>query len=228
MRGTVLLFFCLLGYSIAQNVPYSWNGPGNPSQTDPSNENACLTDSATCGCCLMQKQAWRMETYFNMTMTELQRGLERAQGVLNNMRSSRSAFSVALTDTRRCFGPKDVEAVVKYQVVFINMGDGYNINTGVFTVPRSGVYVLALTAYSDSGAPGALLAACVRLRRNGIVIAALSENNAQDQEDSATLVLTTQMQAGDSVDVVLPITCFLCDDNSHYNTFTGFLLYATD
>jgi hypothetical protein len=26
----------------------------------------------------------------------------------------------------------------------------------------------------------------------------------------------------------LPIGCFLCDEQSHYNTFTGFLLYATD
>lgn len=118
--------------------------------------------------------------------------------------------------------------VVKYQVIFINLDNAYNISTGVFTVPRSGVYVLALTAYSDAGAPGALLAASVRLRKNGLVIAALSEYNMQDQEDSATIVLAIKMQAGDTVDVTLPAGCFLCDGNSHYNTFSGFLLYATE
>lgn len=135
---------------------------------------------------------------------------------------------MALTDTRRCVGPAQEDMVVKYQSVFINLGDGYNVSTGVFTVPRSGVYALALTVYSDAGANGALLAACGRLQRNGRAIAALREYNTQDQEDSATMVLAVQMQAGDKVNVILPATCFLCDDNSHYNTFTGFLLYATD
>ncbi|KAL7848968.1 hypothetical protein SRHO_G00205910 [Serrasalmus rhombeus] len=223
-----IVFLCLLGCSLAQNLTYSWNGPGTSSQGDPNAANECLTDTQTCGCCLMQKQMWRMETFFNMSLTELQRGLERAQGVLNTMRSSRSAFSVALTDTRRCVGPNRADVVVQYQSVFINLGDGYNVSTGVFTVPRSGVYALALTVYSDAGAAGVLLAACGRMRRNGRVIAALNEYNTQDQEDSATVVLAVQMQAGDKVDVILPATCYLCDDNSHYNTFSGFLLYATD
>ncbi|KAG9265040.1 complement C1q-like protein 4 [Astyanax mexicanus] len=226
MRGIV--FLCLLGCSLAQNVSYSWNGPGPTPKPDPNTDNACLTDSATCGCCLMQKQMWKLETFFNMSLNELQKGLERAQGALNTIRTSRSAFSVALTDTRRCVGPNRDDVVVKYQSVFINLGDGYNAATGVFTVPRSGVYALALTVYSDAGAAGALLAACGRIRRNGRQIASLSEMNTQDQEDSATVVLAVQLQAGDKVDVILPAPCYLCDDNSHYNTFSGFLLYATD
>lgn len=47
---------------------------------------ACLTDVASCGCCLMQKQMWKLEMFFNMTLDELQRNLERAQSVLNNIR----------------------------------------------------------------------------------------------------------------------------------------------
>lgn len=142
--------------------------------------------------------------------------------------ASRSAFSVALTNTRLCVGPYREDAVVKYGSVFINLGDGYNTTTGVFVAPRSGVYNLALTVYSDSGAPGARLAACVRLRLNGRTLAAPSENNFQDEEDSASVVIAVQLRAGDAVDVALPAGCFLCDDISHYNTFTGFLLYATD
>lgn len=47
---------------------------------------ACLTDVASCGCCLMQKQIWMFEMVFNMTLDELQRNLERAHSVLNNIR----------------------------------------------------------------------------------------------------------------------------------------------
>lgn len=142
--------------------------------------------------------------------------------------ASRSAFSVALTDTRLCVGPNREDSVVKYGSVFINLGDGYSTNTGVFVAPRSGVYSLALTVYSDAGAAGATLAACARLRLNGRTLASPSEKNNQDQEDSVSAVLAVQLNAGDRVDVALPAGCFLCDDNNHYNTFTGFLLYATD
>ncbi|XP_057206635.1 cerebellin 20 [Triplophysa rosa] len=225
MRALVML--SILGCALAQDRTFLWNGQGEPSQND-TNENVCLTDEASCGCCLMQQLMWRMETFFNMSLNELQRGLERAQGVLNNIRASRSAFSVALTDERLCVGPYREEAIVKYGSVFINVGDGYSTSTGTFVAPRSGVYNLALTVYSDAGAPGARLAACARLRLNGRTLAALSENNHQDQEDSVSAVIAVQLSAGDAVDVALPAGCFLCDDNNHYNTFTGFLLYATD
>lgn len=135
---------------------------------------------------------------------------------------------MALTNARLCVGPYREEAIVKYKSVFINLGDGYSTSTGTFVAPRSGVYNLALTVYSDAGAPGARLAACARLRLNGRTLAALSENNLQDQEDSVSAVLAVQLRAGDAVDVALPAGCFLCDDNNHYNTFTGFMLYATD
>uniref|UniRef100_A0AAY4C8V1 C1q domain-containing protein n=1 Tax=Denticeps clupeoides TaxID=299321 RepID=A0AAY4C8V1_9TELE len=181
-----------------------------PADIFPAFSSAvCLTNEASCGCCLMQRQMSRMEAFFNLSISEL-------------------AFSVALNDTRRCLGPFREDSTIKYQSVFLNLGDGYSTTTGVFTVPRSGVYVLALTIYSDAGSPGALLAACARLRNNGRLLATASENNTQDQEDSSSHVLAVQLQAGDKVDMQLPAGCYLCDDRSHYNTFTGFMLYSTD
>ncbi|TMS07210.1 Complement C1q-like protein 2 [Larimichthys crocea] len=76
--------------------------------------------------------------------------------------------------------------------------------------------------------PGNTLAACASLQVNDVVLAGPKDKNMQDQEDSATVVLAVHLNAGDQVSVKLPIGCFLCGDNSHYNTFTGFLLYATD
>uniref|UniRef100_A0A3B5AB28 Cerebellin 20 n=1 Tax=Stegastes partitus TaxID=144197 RepID=A0A3B5AB28_9TELE len=189
----------------------------------------CVTDQATCGCCLMQQQIHRMKEFFNMSLSELEKELMKTKTVLNNVRS-RSAFSVALSndDTLKCIGPFRDDRIIMYKHVFINLGGGYNVNTGIFTVPRSGVYSLALTVYSDAGSPGNTLAACGSLMVNNKVVAGPSEKNMQDQEDSATIVVALHLKAGDKVAVNLPIGCFLCDNSSHYNTFTGFLLYSTD
>lgn len=128
----------------------------------------------------------------------------------------------------KCFGPFRDEQPVTYSHIFMNLGGGYNQQTGVFTAPRAGTYSLALTVYSDAGSPGNTLAACAALHVNGQSVADLQERNMQDQEDSATAVLAVHLSAGDRVSVHLPIGCFLCDNKSHYNTFSGLLLYATD
>ncbi|XP_047450437.1 C1q-related factor-like [Mugil cephalus] len=231
MQAVVLL--CLLEAVFVHAVNYNWGGPtGNTENrgADFNTEDVCLTDQASCGCCLMQQQIHKMKMFFNMTLSELERDLMKTQTALNNVRASRSAFSVALTNTPslKCFGPFRDDRLIAYQHVFINLGDNYNLDTGIFTVPRSGVYSIALTVYSDAGSPGNTLAACGALQVNGNVVAGPREKNMQDQEDSATIVVALQLNAGDKVAVNLPIGCFLCDDSSHYNTFTGFLLYATD
>lgn len=53
----------------------------------------CLTDVASCGCCLMQKQMWKMEMFFNLSLNELEKGLERAHAVLNNIRGKTAICS---------------------------------------------------------------------------------------------------------------------------------------
>ncbi|XP_076591395.1 complement C1q-like protein 4 [Chaetodon auriga] len=231
MRAIVLL--CLLEAAFVQAADYSWTGPGQSTENrgvDPNTENVCLTDQASCGCCLMQQQIHRMKMFFNMSLNQLEKELVKTQTVLNNVRASRSAFSVALTNEKnlKCFGPFRDDKLITYEHIFINLGDGYSAETGVFTVPRSGVYSLALTVYSDAGSPGNTLAACASLLVNDQVVAGPREKNMQDQEDSATIVVALHLKAGDRVAVNLPIGCFLCDDSSHYNTFTGFLLYSTD
>ncbi|XP_072313135.1 uncharacterized protein [Eucyclogobius newberryi] len=144
--------------------------------------------------------------------------------------ATRSAFSVSLftSDTQKCYGPFRDDTPIIYEHIFLNMGDHYDANTGVFTVPRTGVYSLALTIYSDAGGPGNTLAACGSLRVNGRLLTGPREFNMQDQEDSASNSLVVKLKTGDKVSVNLPIGCFLCDNSNHYNTFSGFLLYITD
>lgn len=110
----------------------------------------------------------------------------------------------------------------------LNLGNNYNPITGVFTVPRSGVYSLALTVYSDSGAENSELLSCANLRVNNTDVSVVHDVNKEDQEDSATIVIVLQLSSEDRVSVYLPAGCSLCDNINHYNTFSGFLLYATD
>lgn len=46
----------------------------------------CLTDSDTCNCCLMQTQMMRMESFFNMSLNEMRKNLEKAETALNYVR----------------------------------------------------------------------------------------------------------------------------------------------
>uniref|UniRef100_A0A3Q3K439 C1q domain-containing protein n=1 Tax=Monopterus albus TaxID=43700 RepID=A0A3Q3K439_MONAL len=187
----------------------------------------CLTDQSSCGCCLIQKQMQRLEEHFNKTTEELNKEVTKSKTALQNI-TSRIAFSVTFTDTRfLCYGPFRDDKPIIYNNVFLNLGGGYNVGTGIFTVPRSGVYTIAISIYSDAGAAGSLLAACASLQVNGQLVAASTDKNSYDQEDSATIVVVLQLRAEDQVAVNLLKDCFLCD-NSHYNTFSAFLLYAAE
>ncbi|KAM7399670.1 hypothetical protein PAMP_018918 [Pampus punctatissimus] len=193
------------------------------------NMRACHTDQESCGCCLMQQQLHRLKTYFNETLNTLEKEYLQTKQSLDIMETSRTAFSAGLfSDDHKCYGPYNFNTLIIYKQVFLNLGGNYNVETGIFTVPRSGVYIIAISVYSDSGAPDANLAICGSLQVNGRVVTGTRDLNAYDQEDSTTIVVALHLNAEEEVAVSLPSGCFLCDDNSHYNTFSGFLLYVTE
>ncbi|XP_047450520.1 cerebellin-3-like [Mugil cephalus] len=225
MRAVVLL--CLLHAALGSE--YNWDGPVRVAPvSDPNGNNACGSDELTCGCCAMLRQVNMMRTHFDTKLTELEKEVTKTDQTLNNMEANRTAFTVSLYSDEgfRCYGPFGFNNIIVYKNVFLNKGGAYNMNTGIFTAPVSGVYSIALTIYSDAGSPGNLLAACVTLQVNGQAVAGAKELNTMDQEDSATIAVALQLTATDKVTVNLTKGCFLCDD-SNYNTFSAFLLYAT-
>ncbi|XP_047450770.1 uncharacterized protein LOC125013882 isoform X2 [Mugil cephalus] len=225
MRALVLLY--LLHAVFGQVTKYSWYGPVQEVRApDPALSSACLADQTSCGCCLMKKNINYMEMYFNQSIVEMKNQLMTAQTALNDMRASRSAFSVALNNQvfLTCIGPVNSDTVIIYKHVFLNLGNGYNVQTGVFTAPRSGVYSLAVTIYGNK----ANLASCASLQVNGIAVARLNDQIGQDPEDSNSAVAAVKLNAGDKVTMNLLKNCLICDDFNHFNTFTGFLLYATN
>ncbi|XP_042342843.1 complement C1q-like protein 4 [Plectropomus leopardus] len=192
-----------------------------------SQHQECLLKQTSCGCCLMEKQMYRMEEFFNVTYKVMHKLLTHSKKVLDNMNASRSAFSVALNNytNMRCFGPFSDDQPIIYKHVFLNMGDGYQDN-GTFIAPCSGVYSFAVTVYSPDSST-VKSSACASLQVNGQAVAILFEQVLRDFEDSATIVVVVELMAGDQVVVILPTGCVICDHYRHFNTFTGFLLYAT-
>lgn len=79
---------------------------------------------------------------------------------------------------------------------------------------------------SSQGSAAGQLNACANLQINGKVASGLQERNSEDLEDSNTIVVAMKLKAGDQVAVSLPQERMLCDPSSHYNTFTGVLLYT--
>ncbi|GAA6226236.1 C1q-related factor-like [Lates japonicus] len=226
MRAVVLL--CLLHAAFGMQNP--WNGPDSTTVQPRSSINSdCLRDQASCGCCLMQKQIKRTENYFQLALEKMNEELTTSKTALNNMRASRSAFSVALTDSMilMCYGPLSENHAITYKHVFLNLGNNYNKETGTFTVTRSGVYSFAVTIFASLPF-GINAATCASLMVNGEPVAMLLEDKGQDSEDSSSVVLAIRLNAGDNVIVSLLKGCVVCDSSNHYNTFTGFLLYATD
>ncbi|XP_063062064.1 complement C1q-like protein 4 [Engraulis encrasicolus] len=163
--------------------------------------------------------------YFCDSTKQLTHALEHTSNALRNRRASRSAFSVALTDKLICVGPYPADSTIIYNHVFVNLDDRYNTSTGIFTAPHSGVYNLALTVYSNSISPGSRLSMCVQLMINGVPRGSVNDNNYQDREDSSSVSFAERLSVGDQVWVTLRARCFLCDDSSHRNIFSGFLAY---
>ncbi|KAF7219559.1 cerebellin-3 isoform X2 [Nothobranchius furzeri] len=225
MKAIMLL--CVLHAAFGQLPNYGWNGQNQlPSSSPAGVVTDCNSDQASCSCCLMQRKMQRMEQLFNSTVSEISKQLASSKTNINSVKTSRSVFSVALNNASAltCVGPNANDAPIIYKYTFYNTG-GYSTQTGIFTAPLSGVYSLAVSIYSVTSADKSQ-ASCASLLVNGNVVSSLSDRNGLDVEDSSTSVLAITLKAGDQVSVSLLSGCNICDSFNHFNTFTGFLLYA--
>ncbi|CAG6006638.1 cerebellin 18 [Menidia menidia] len=125
--------------------------------------------------------------------------------------------------TKPCFGPFNTNVPIPFKSVTLNAGKRYNPALGVFTAPKSGVYVFSFTIYS-AVEPNGRLYHKVQLMKNGIVGVSVWENNREDSEDSATQVVALELLRGDQVYLELISGRKLCAD-LQYNIFTGYIVY---
>ncbi|XP_071394854.1 complement C1q tumor necrosis factor-related protein 3-like [Centroberyx affinis] len=136
--------------------------------------------------------------------------------------TNRVAFSASLVaeESDTFFGPFNETIVLIFRKVTTNIGDAYDPDTGVFTVPSGGVYYVRFTGCV--GKSGSLSTALLRNGENVFGVYEMSGGHAGGS-NGMTLVL----ERGDRLWVVLwpRQTAF---DQSKLTTFSGFLLYPME
>ncbi|KAK9535382.1 hypothetical protein VZT92_007765 [Zoarces viviparus] len=132
------------------------------------------------------------------------------------------AFSATLMESGSGnIGPFTTDTPLKYKKVFSNTGNGYNPSTGIFTALVSGTYFFRFSMHNSH-----VVNSVVSLKKNNERLVSVWDAVKSDGNDMGSNAVVIALQVGDSVYVELHANRVVYDDVLHYNTFTGFLLFA--
>ncbi|KAM6914383.1 complement C1q-like protein 2 [Lycodopsis pacificus] len=191
------------------------------------------------GCCVCQVAAEENDETLSLTsinqkvannaakITLLESQLLSAEREVLELRSLTAgkpqvAFSATLTESDSGnIGPFPIAAPLKYKKVFSNTGNGYNPSTGIFTALVSGTYFFRFSMHNSHVSNSA-----VSLMKNTERLVSVWDAVKSDGNDMGSNAVVIALQAGDSMYVELHANREVYDDVLHYNTFTGFLLFA--
>nr|XP_057946594.1 cytoskeletal protein Sojo-like [Doryrhamphus excisus] len=175
-----------------------------------------------------------METVFqdklNITDTKINELRSTSEELMSQLRvleqhSQRSgetkvAFAAALTDSGSV-GPFDQETTLIFSKIFTNVGQAYDVTSGVFTAPVGGVYAFSFTTADFlKGYMG------VTLYRNQQPVIFSLDLNDHGGYASVTNGVLLQLETGDRVRLSLPASYRLYDDTRNFSIFGGFLLFS--
>lgn len=131
----------------------------------------------------------------------------------------RVGFSVGLSKT----APLGFIEMIHYDRVFMNVGNGYDVNKGSFIVPVPGVYLFYFSALNKPGN-----SAYIELVQNGVRLAII--NLGDTDYNMGSQIVMAYVGKGDRIWVRNASSGGpILYGNAHeqYNTFTGFLLYKS-
>ena len=138
--------------------------------------------------------------------------METAVGVVD-VKSSPVYFHVQRNSTFTLNG-----TTIPFQIERLNVGEGMNITSGIFTAPKSGIYFFAFSGVKDWPAN----ALTVDLYHHSNLITRAEGANV-DGLHTATLSSTLSLKSGDRISLQLT-TGQLHDSYVHHTDFTGLLL----
>ena len=128
------------------------------------------------------------------------------------------AFQATLTTGQ--LGPNYAGGAIKFNDVSLNVGNGYNPSTGMFTAPIGGLYQFSATYLQQTG-----YSSHVRMMKGSSVVSDIHSNHKNYDQLSKTILVV--LAKGDTFWVKLEKSSnYAVHGGSRYTEFGGFLLSA--
>ncbi|XP_056225959.1 complement C1q-like protein 3 [Seriola aureovittata] len=118
------------------------------------------------------------------------------------------------------YGPFCSEKTLKYNTVITNIGDAYDVFTGVFTAPVAGVYYFTFFYHAGGHHVSKLI---LHKNKEPVVMTSDHKSGSSDTADNGGNAVFLKLEKGDKVCVHLPAGCHVWASNGH-TTFSGFLV----
>jgi len=158
-------------------------------------------------------------TYCDFSKAATEAGYETRYGFVD-VKSSPVHFFVT-----RSSSWNTLNVPMKFDVEKLNLGGGMNIGSGVFTVPKSGIYTFSFQGTADGVSTSYNGQGRVSLRQNGASVAIGDTHISSSSSGALTVSVhaTLKLNAGDQITVVLT-NGQVFDSTSYSTQFTGSLL----
>ncbi|KAM4536938.1 complement C1q tumor necrosis factor-related protein 3-like isoform 2-T2 [Odontesthes bonariensis] len=131
------------------------------------------------------------------------------------------AFSASLVSSGEMYKGPCADKTLIFKRVFSNIGNAYNLNTGIFTAPVNGLYYFTFSTYGyNTHTMGAILI------KNTVRQISVYDSPSADGSDSSSNAAVLQLAASDKVHVELWDNGRVFDDLNGHTTFSGFLLFS--
>ncbi|XP_071946238.1 uncharacterized protein [Antedon mediterranea] len=116
----------------------------------------------------------------------------------------------------------DMDEVLTYASLFINVGDCFDQYTGIFTTKVHGAYAFIFHIHTASRTSSPY----VKLMKNGEVQVAVHDYDSSDAYDSTSNSVILELMRSDQVWLQLDQGNELHSNNNRYTTFMGHLLFT--
>ncbi|XP_072018119.1 caprin-2-like [Amphiura filiformis] len=126
------------------------------------------------------------------------------------------AFSAARKTT---FKPPSFGVALPFEVVFTNVGDGFDAQLGRYTCPSTGIYLFTYTIMTVvKGDPAE---ATIKLMKNETYINSVYQGGNQEDRDTCSNTAVLELVAGDKVWLRCGGTEIFSSPDNNYTTFSG-------
>jgi hypothetical protein len=122
------------------------------------------------------------------------------------------------------FSTKGVPVPFEYER--LNIGKAMNVQKGIFTAPRSGVYFFAYSGVATLSAPNGYIDIALMVNGNPVGTAECHSKTGGNEWETYSLQSTIDLKAGDQVwlQIVVLNSAVIQDNNDHFTHFTGWML----